>query len=273
MDSVDNTVDLEAPQTLAPQPKPALSLLPTELWTDIIDQLDIDSLCAARQTCVALSTLVRPRLIEQLVLNPPLGDLCRGAKTRAWADWDRRLFETGCLLRRQLARLWAADARFFPFTHAQNKEWKRRREARGCVSHPVITSVPATTHLRSSHRSVIPASTDSRLARLTDAYPTVTPDYYFRSTTKTPNQGFPTSHADIVKRFSIDPGTKVLVFPPSLTSYQRRELHRVTWFLKAGLKSESMGEGSGRSQPSGSNIHYSLQFYAKVLEQASLTNN
>lgn len=75
MDSADNTVDLEALQMSASQPKPALSLLPAELWTDIIDQLDIDSLYAARQTCVALSTLVRPRLIEELALNPPLGDL------------------------------------------------------------------------------------------------------------------------------------------------------------------------------------------------------
>lgn len=112
--------------------------------------------------------------------------------------------------------------------------------------HFVVTSVPATTHLRSSRRSAIPANTDSRLARLTDAYPTVTPDYYFRSTTKTPNQGFPTALVDVVKRFSVDPAAKVLVFPPSLTSYQRKELHRVAWFLKAGLKSESMGEGSGR---------------------------
>ncbi|RUO96209.1 hypothetical protein BC936DRAFT_142421 [Jimgerdemannia flammicorona] len=371
-------MDTSADDSYHSPPKLALAIIPAELWTDIIDRLDIDTLYALRQTCVALSALVPPRLIEELALNPPLGDLYtlakkytpeisfrdrvfrmhqyldellkelveaepkkwadeayewdnydpslptlanhdnfrketgrkgRGARTRAWTNWNRDLTDTRQSLRRQLARLWAADARFFPFTHVENKEWKRRREERGHDTHPAAppsrarppplqatmeaitvqeheqyespygddeqtyyendfspppsldrlrrspssrpsrrgknfvptpTSVPVTTY------PSLPPATDPLLYLLINTYPTVTPAHYFRSTPKTPNQGFPTAHSDALRRFAADQAAKVLVFPTSLTSYQRKELHREAHFLAAGLTTKSVGEGKGR---------------------------
>ncbi|KAL1923880.1 uncharacterized protein VTP21DRAFT_6915 [Calcarisporiella thermophila] len=202
----------------------------------------------------------------------------------AWVTWNSWVQEEKRSCRRQLAVIWSVLGRLFPFSHAENREWKRRR------SHRLLTleddSMYATSAynqhqsspdenidedsdkedngnnhqiLSDEEEDLSPGKKNRRQRRRrinrgkgiedfhrTILAPYVTPEHYFRSTSRTPNPyAWSTSQSDALRRFWEDPVGKVLRFPPGLTSYQRKELHREAHFL-GGLKSMSFGKGEGR---------------------------
>ncbi|CAG8586986.1 689_t:CDS:2 [Acaulospora colombiana] len=49
------------------------------------------------------------------------------AKTKAFVDWEARIENEKKIMRRELARVWTIAGKMFPFSHAENREWKRKR--------------------------------------------------------------------------------------------------------------------------------------------------
>ncbi|CAG8564942.1 2742_t:CDS:2 [Cetraspora pellucida] len=52
------------------------------------------------------------------------------ARARAFIEWELKVENERKILKRELAKCWAVTGKMFPFSHAENREWKRRRQER-----------------------------------------------------------------------------------------------------------------------------------------------
>ncbi|CAG8723608.1 8548_t:CDS:2, partial [Acaulospora morrowiae] len=55
------------------------------------------------------------------------------AKTKAFVEWEARVENEKKEMRRELARVWTISGKMFPFSHAENREWKRKRQERTLI--------------------------------------------------------------------------------------------------------------------------------------------
>ncbi|CAG8523991.1 16851_t:CDS:2 [Dentiscutata erythropus] len=52
------------------------------------------------------------------------------ARAKAYIEWELKVENEKKILKRELAKCWAVSGKMFPFSHAENREWKRRRQER-----------------------------------------------------------------------------------------------------------------------------------------------
>ncbi|CAG8609235.1 8895_t:CDS:2, partial [Scutellospora calospora] len=212
LDDIDfDKIDYSDTEFLVPSiqksPKPALSIFPIEIWTQIISYInDIQTLKSLILTCSILREILKEPLITQMVNCEPLNKLfeltkeCiekerndnkeikkmdikevilkmhkyvdkvvysedgpskwtdniiewegynekldiytnqeafrrevgrRGkARAKAYIEWELKTENEKKVFKRELAKCWAVIGKLFPFSHAENREWKKRRQER-----------------------------------------------------------------------------------------------------------------------------------------------
>ncbi|CAG8667278.1 44881_t:CDS:2 [Gigaspora margarita] len=186
-------------------PKPALTVFPIEIWTQIVSYVNnIQTLKSLILTCSVLREILKEPLMTQMVKCEPLNKLFeltkefirkeknddkevqkmdikeivfkmhkyvdnvvynetgpskwtdnilewdgynekldfstnqeafrrevgRKGKARAktYIEWELKVENEKKVLKRELAKCWAVTGKMFPFSHAENREWKRRRQ-------------------------------------------------------------------------------------------------------------------------------------------------
>ncbi|CAB4484744.1 unnamed protein product [Rhizophagus irregularis] len=50
------------------------------------------------------------------------------AKNKSYIEWEKNVENKKKFYRRELAKCWAVAGKFFPFSHAENREWKKKRQ-------------------------------------------------------------------------------------------------------------------------------------------------
>jgi len=50
------------------------------------------------------------------------------AKTKSHIEWEKNVENKKKLFRKELAKCWAVAGRLFPFSHTENREWKKKRQ-------------------------------------------------------------------------------------------------------------------------------------------------
>ncbi|CAG8452429.1 7068_t:CDS:2 [Paraglomus brasilianum] len=197
------------------------------------------------------------------------------ARSRVYVKWECQVGNERKMLRREVAKVWTCQSKYFPFSKDENREWKKRREANGNSSRAPTKSKPNS---KASQAKNAPESqwlfshqirNKSKLKRLNigkgeeEFHRKIltryeTPQKYFETeddessddtevrSKKERQYGELNSTEKMVfalTRF-YESHDKVLKFSPKLSSYQRKELHKQANVF--GLRSKSFGEGEDR---------------------------
>ncbi|GES72968.1 hypothetical protein GLOIN_2v19040 [Rhizophagus clarus] len=201
------------------------------------------------------------------------------AKTKSYIEWEKKIENKKKFYRRELAKCWAVTGKFFPFSHTENREWKKRRREK--LSPEDDNELPSEEKEPKPHHSQKQQSKQHQRHQMksqsTNQKPPKAPrrkdlenklnqsknpdnntwkfSHEIRNQPKPrrPNLGVEFegySHDDLttvmikmLKRFDVS-DERVLKFPKELSPYQRKQLHRQAEIR--GLKSMSFGEGDGR---------------------------
>ncbi|CAG8507015.1 hypothetical protein C2G38_2048519 [Gigaspora rosea] len=199
-------------------PKPALTVFPIEIWTQIVSYVnEIQTLKSLILTCSILREILKEPLMTQMVKCEPLNKLFEltkeslrkeknddkeiqkmdikeivfkmykyvdnvvysetgpskwtdnilewdgynekldvstnqeafrrevgrkgKARAKAYIEWELKVENEKKVLKRELAKCWAVTGKMFPFSHAENREWKRRRQEKS-ISDQDSTLIP-----------------------------------------------------------------------------------------------------------------------------------
>ncbi|PKK77204.1 hypothetical protein RhiirC2_101192 [Rhizophagus irregularis] len=165
LDDLDISDKEEFLESLKEPKKLALEICPVETWTQIISYLeDIPTLTSLSLTCSTLRVLTKQQLLSQMVTIPSLNkfgvepskwtdnmyewdgynqllddwknqeDFSKSvgkkgkAKNKSYIEWEKNVENKKKFYRRELAKCWAVAGKFFPFSHAENREWKKKRQ-------------------------------------------------------------------------------------------------------------------------------------------------
>ncbi|CAG8527288.1 17462_t:CDS:2 [Funneliformis caledonium] len=202
------------------------------------------------------------------------------AKSRSHIEWEKDVENEKKLLKRELAKCWAIAGKLFPFSHTENREWKKKRQEKlaehsmrrqrhkmksalvpqklpkaprrkvsgNKASHSLNSDVTwkYTHEIRNQHKPSRPnigKGEEEFNRKILTNY--VTPRHF------NSGEGFEGLSHDVltivmVKMLKLfdDSDERVLKFPKELNGYQRKQLHHQAEIR--GLRSISFGEGEGR---------------------------
>ncbi|CAI2183793.1 16890_t:CDS:2 [Funneliformis geosporum] len=201
------------------------------------------------------------------------------AKTRSHIVWEKDVDNEKKLLKRELAKCWAIAGKMFPFSHTENREWKKKhflqqensikRQRRKIKSALVPQKPPKaprrkgsgnkatrslnsditwkyTHEIRNQHKPARPnlgKGEEEFNRKILTNY--VTPKH-FNSGEEFEGLSHDVLTIVMVKMLKLfdDSDERVLKYPKELNGYQRKQLHHQAEIR--GLRSISFGEGEGR---------------------------